>query len=57
MLTHRVGILRAQFGILGGGAVHSAAFQSFVSTHVRIDETSFDENPNGEQEHRDSNNN
>lgn len=48
MLTHRVGILRAQFGVLGGGAVYSAALQSFVSTHVRIDETSFDENPNGE---------
>ena len=48
MLTHRVGILRAQFGILGRGAVYSAALQSFVSTHVRIDETSFDKNPNGE---------
>lgn len=48
MLTHCVGIFRAQFGILGGGAVHAATLQSFVSTHVRIDETSFDENPNGE---------
>ena len=57
MLTHRVGILRAQFGILGGGAVHSAALERFISAHVRVDEVSFDEDADRKQQDRDSNNN
>lgn len=57
MFAHGVWILRAQFGILGGGAVHSAALERFVATHVRVDEASFDEDANRKQQDRDSNNN
>lgn len=50
-------VLRAQFGILGGGAVHSAALERFISAHVRVDEVSFDEDADRKQQNRDSNNN
>lgn len=57
MFAHGMWILRAQFGILGGGAVHSAALERFVAAHVRVDEASFDEDANRKQQDRDSNNN
>jgi len=57
MFAHGVWILRAQLGILGGGAVHSAALERFVAAHVCVDEASFDEDANRKQQDRDSNNN
>jgi len=57
MFAHGMWILRAQFGILGRGAVHSAALERFVSAHVRVDEASFDEDADRKQQDRDSNNN
>ena len=57
MFAHGMWVLRAQFGILGRGAVHSAALERFVSAHVRVDEASFDEDADRKQQDRDSNNN
>ena len=57
MFAHGMWVLRAQFGVLGGGAVHSAALERFISAHVRVDEVSFDEDADRKQQDRDSNNN
>ena len=57
MFAHGMWVLSAQFGILGRGAVHSAALERFVSAHVRVDEASFDEDADRKQQDRDSNNN
>ena len=57
MFAHGMWVLRAQFGILGRGAVHSAALERFISAHVRVDEASFDEDADRKQQDRDSNNN
>lgn len=57
MFAHGMWILRAQLGVLGGGAVHSAALERFVAAHVCVDEASFDEDADRKQEDRYSNNN